>query len=241
MTAEAAGSPTRTTTFPFDQVVVIFNPHSTGSAPELAEQLRTDLERRLPRTPVHLSPTEHAGHARDLARNAAPTPRTLIVSVSGDGGYNEVVDGVMQAGDTGTVCAVMAAGNANDHRRTTGTVFRRGEKPIQLVYNGPAKEEPSRANPTMWPISDRGPFYAALVTGGTLDTKGGPRTNPDGQVLDDTGAPVPGLYGVGNRVASASAQGYWAGGATLGPIIPFAHRAAQAANREPGTVQLTPA
>jgi diacylglycerol kinase (ATP) len=100
--------------------VVIFNPHSTGSAPELAEQLRTDLERRLPRTPVHLSPTEHAGHARDLARNAAPTPRTLIVSVSGDGGYNEVVDGVMQAGDTGTVCAVMAAGNANDHRRTTG-------------------------------------------------------------------------------------------------------------------------
>jgi diacylglycerol kinase family enzyme len=120
MTAEAAGSPTRTTTFPFDQVVVIFNPHSTGSAPELAEQLRTDLERRLPRTPVHLSPTEHAGHARDLARNAAPTPRTLIVSVSGDGGYNEVVDGVMQAGDTGTVCAVMAAGNANDHRRTTG-------------------------------------------------------------------------------------------------------------------------
>jgi hypothetical protein len=112
--------------------------------------------------------------------------------VSGDGGYNEVVDGVMQAGDTGTVCAVMAAGNANDHRRTTGTVFRRGEKPIQLVYNGPAKEEPSRANPTMWPISDRGPFYAALVTGGTLDTKGGPRTNPDGQVLDDTGGARPG-------------------------------------------------
>jgi hypothetical protein len=113
MTAEAAGSPTRTTTFPFEQVVVIFNPHSTGSAPELAEQLRTDLERRLPRTPVHLSPTEHAGHARDLARNAAPTPRTLIVSVSGDGGYNEVVDGVMQAGDT-------------------GTVFHRGEKPVTV-------------------------------------------------------------------------------------------------------------
>jgi 3-oxosteroid 1-dehydrogenase len=91
----------------------------------------------------------------------------------------------------------------------------------------------------MWPISARGPFYAALVTGGTLDTKGGPRTNPDGQVLDDTGAPVPGLYGVGNRVASASAQGYRAGGATLGPIIAFAHQASQ--GRRPGTVQLTPA
>ena len=120
MTAEAAGSPHVITASPFDRIVVIFNPHSTGSAAELAEGLCADLSRRLPRTWVHLSPTEHAGHARDLARNAARTPRSLIVSVSGDGGYNEVIDGVMQAGNTGTVCAVMAAGNANDHRRTTG-------------------------------------------------------------------------------------------------------------------------
>jgi 3-oxosteroid 1-dehydrogenase len=122
--------------------------------------------------------------------------------------------------------------------------FHRGEKPVQLLFNGPVKEEPGRANPTMWPISDSGPYYASLVTGGTLDTKGGPRTNSDGQVLDDTGTPVPGLYGVGNCVASASAQAYWAGGATLGPIIAFAYRAAQAADREPTrqpTTQLTPA
>jgi hypothetical protein len=111
--------------------------------------------------------------------------------------------------------------------------FHRGEKPIQFVFNGPVEDVPGRPNPTMWPISDRGPYYAALVTGGTLDTKGGPRTNPDGQVLDDTGRPVPGLYGVGNCVASPSGQAYWAGGATLGPIIAFAHRAAQAADREP--------
>jgi diacylglycerol kinase family enzyme len=42
-----------------------------------------------------------------------------VVSVSGDGGYNEVVDGVMHADNPEAVCAVMAAGNANDHRRTT--------------------------------------------------------------------------------------------------------------------------
>ncbi|WP_181779061.1 diacylglycerol/lipid kinase family protein [Pseudonocardia pini] len=118
MTAEAADSPVigKVT---FARIVVIFNPHSTGSAAELAEELHADLTRRLPETSVQLTPTEHAGHARDLARDAAKTPRSLIVSVSGDGGYNEVVDGVMQAGDTGTVCAVMAAGNANDHSRTT--------------------------------------------------------------------------------------------------------------------------
>jgi diacylglycerol kinase family enzyme len=44
-----------------------------------------------------------------------------VISVSGDGGYNEVANGVMQANNPNAVCAVMAAGNANDHRRTTGT------------------------------------------------------------------------------------------------------------------------
>ncbi len=110
--------------------------------------------------------------------------------------------------------------------------FGRGDTPIQLVFNGPVKEEPGRTNPTMWPLADTGPYYAALVTGGTLDTKGGPRTTPDGQVLDDLGDVVPGLYGVGNCVASASGNSYWAGGATLGPIIAFAHRAAAAAHAE---------
>jgi diacylglycerol kinase family enzyme len=104
---------------PFDRIVVIFNPHSTGQAPQMAQQLCTDLSRLLPHTPVQLSPTERAGHGRELARQAAGTGRPLVVSVSGDGGYNEVVDGVMQADNPDAVCAVMAAGNANDHRRAT--------------------------------------------------------------------------------------------------------------------------
>jgi len=111
--------------------------------------------------------------------------------------------------------------------------FHRGERAVQLLFNGAVKEEPARTNPTMWPISDSGPYYAALVTGGTLDTKGGPKTTPDGQVVDDMDRPIPGLYGVGNCVASASAQAYWAGGATLGPIIALAYRAARAAHGEP--------
>jgi diacylglycerol kinase (ATP) len=103
----------------FDRIVVIFNPHSTGEAPESAEELRAELAERLPAVPVELCPTQRAGHARELAREAAATGRPLLVSVSGDGGYNEVVDGVMQAGNPDAVCAVRAAGNANDHRRTT--------------------------------------------------------------------------------------------------------------------------
>jgi predicted oxidoreductase len=85
----------------------------------------------------------------------------------------------------------------------------------------------------MWPIAGEGPYHAALVTGGTLDTKGGPKTTVDAQVVDDLDQPIPGLYGVGNCVASASRRAYWAGGATIGPMIAFAYRAARAADAEP--------
>src|SRR5260221_3380735 len=111
--------------------------------------------------------------------------------------------------------------------------FHRGERIGEQLFNGDVKEEPGRTNPTMWPISDKGPYFAALVTGGTLDTKGGPKTSPDGHILDTQARPMPGLYGVGNCVASASGRAYWAVGSTLGPIIAFAYRAARASNAEP--------
>ena len=104
---------------PFDRIVVVYNPHSTGDAARSAEELRAELVQRLPDVPVELSPTRHAGHAREIAREVAATGRPLLVSVSGDGGYNEVVDGVVQAGNDQAVAAVRAAGNANVHRRTT--------------------------------------------------------------------------------------------------------------------------
>ncbi|MEJ3651473.1 diacylglycerol kinase family protein [Actinomycetes bacterium KLBMP 9759] len=116
----------------FDRIVLIFNPNSTGDAPRLAEELRADLAERLPDVPVRMSPTEHAGHARALAQDAAGEGgRPLIVSVSGDGGYNEVVDGVMRSGNDKAVCAVKAAGNANDHRRVTA------ERPlVEAIVDG---------------------------------------------------------------------------------------------------------
>jgi hypothetical protein len=111
--------------------------------------------------------------------------------------------------------------------------FGRGDKPVQQLFNGYVREAEGHANPTMWAISDTGPYYAALVTGGTLDTKGGPKATPNGQIVDDMDQPIPGLFGVGNCVASASGQAYLAGGATLGPIIAFAYLAANQADKEP--------
>jgi hypothetical protein len=111
--------------------------------------------------------------------------------------------------------------------------FGRGDKPVQQLFNGLVRPAEGRANPTMWQISDSGPYYAALITGGTLDTKGGPKATPGGQIVDDMDQPIPGLFGVGNCVASASGQAYLAGGATLGPIIAFAYLAANQADKEP--------
>lgn len=103
----------------FTAITIIFNPNSTGDAPKLAAELRDALAPALPDTDVRLTPTEHAGHAIDLAREAASAGNALVVSVSGDGGYNEVVNGVMASGSDDAVCAVLAAGNANDHSRVT--------------------------------------------------------------------------------------------------------------------------
>ena len=111
--------------------------------------------------------------------------------------------------------------------------FRRGERQVELLFNGPAAADPAGPNPTMYPISDGGPYYAALMTGGNLDTKGGPLANRHGQVLDAMGEPIPGLYGVGNCVASVTGRAYWAGGATLGPILAYAYLAAKSANAQP--------
>ncbi|MNZ67606.1 3-oxosteroid 1-dehydrogenase [compost metagenome] len=111
--------------------------------------------------------------------------------------------------------------------------FQRGERAIQHLFNGPVKAGSEYSNPTMYPLSARGPYYAALITGGNLDTKGGPKTNSHGQVLDVSERPIPGLFGVGNCVASASGRAYWSGGATLGPIIAFAYRVANRAHLEP--------
>jgi diacylglycerol kinase family enzyme len=107
----------------FESIVIIFNPNSTGDAPRLAEGLRSELEDLLSyQVDIRLQPTAHAGHAVELARDAVSGGGdVLVVSVSGDGGYNEVVNGVMQGGNPRAVCAVLGAGNANDHRRSTGT------------------------------------------------------------------------------------------------------------------------
>jgi diacylglycerol kinase (ATP) len=103
----------------FDRIVLIYNPANPRIPRTLAEGVRDDLCRRLPDFPVTLQPTRFAGHAHELATAAAVTGRPLIVAVSGDGVYNEVVNGIMDVDGSSALSAVAAGGNANDHRRST--------------------------------------------------------------------------------------------------------------------------
>ena len=98
----------------FSHVVVIFNPNSTGSGQELAEELRD----KLTTYNVELVRTKRAHHAEELAYDFAKKySRPLIISASGDGGYHEVINGVIRAQQEGAhpTAGLLPAGNANDH------------------------------------------------------------------------------------------------------------------------------
>lgn len=102
----------------YSSVSIIFNPKSTGQSEENARNLQFLLRRRLDEIPVRLIPTKSAGHAEQLAYNAAKTSsRPLIISSSGDGGYNEVINGTMKAQSEGAqvTTGLLPSGNANDH------------------------------------------------------------------------------------------------------------------------------
>jgi diacylglycerol kinase (ATP) len=105
-------------TFSFRSVAIIYNPNSTGSSEDYARELAKKLEASTLSVPVTVIATDHAGHAEELAHDLACTePDTLIVSSSGDGGYHEVVNGVMRARAEGHQAStgLLPAGNANDH------------------------------------------------------------------------------------------------------------------------------
>jgi 3-oxosteroid 1-dehydrogenase len=73
------------------------------------------------------------------------------------------------------------------------------------------------------------PFYALRVHCGCMGTKGGPRTDGWGRVLNVAGDVINGLYAAGNAAANPFGIATPAGGATLGPALVFGTRAGEAA------------
>lgn len=73
------------------------------------------------------------------------------------------------------------------------------------------------------------PFVAVPVHAGTLGTKGGPRTDGTGAVLDVDGHRIEGLYAAGNVAASPLGMAYPGAGGTIGPMLVFGRLAGAAA------------
>lgn len=95
-------------------VWVLYNPNSTGQGKQKALTLSRALKKR--NVNVTCLPTEYAGHAEKIAKKIAESEKNpYIFSSSGDGGYNELINGVLGSGSPKTICGVLPAGNANDH------------------------------------------------------------------------------------------------------------------------------
>lgn len=104
----------------FEKAYVIYNPNSTGDSASIAKEFCNQLRQQSPKVTVKLTKTTHAGHGEELGYKLTKVgnDKILLVSVSGDGGYNELVNGVMKAVDEGApapICAILPGGNANDH------------------------------------------------------------------------------------------------------------------------------
>ncbi|MEM6709852.1 MAG: FAD-dependent oxidoreductase [Pseudomonadota bacterium] len=106
--------------------------------------------------------------------------------------------------------------------------FERGASPYDLFYG-----DRSRAGTaaTLGPL-EKPPFFAVELKSGALGTNGGPRTDPDGRVLDVHGAVIEGLFAAGNAMAGPTAHVYAGAGGTLGPALTFGYLAGRAAARQ---------
>jgi succinate dehydrogenase/fumarate reductase flavoprotein subunit len=111
--------------------------------------------------------------------------------------------------------------NANA-RNGTDSEFGRGSR-ILNRFNGDPEQQP---NPCVRPI-ECPPYYALKVWPCSIGTTVGLATDANSRVLDQAGVPLQGLYACGNDVTSVMRGFYPGPGATLGPAVVFAYRAAR--------------
>lgn len=125
--------------------------------------------------------------------------------------------GVDPAGLAETVAQV------NEYARTGKDVdFDRGGNVFDRYY-GDVNVKP---NPCLAPIK-KGPFYAMRMDAGDIGTKGGLLTDKYARVVREDGAPIEGLYAIGNTSASVMGTAYPGAGATIGPAMAFGYIAAR--------------
>lgn len=100
--------------------------------------------------------------------------------------------------------------------------FHRGQAAYDKMYGDP-RQQP---NPCLRPLNE-GPFYAFPIHAGDIGTNGGLLTDAKARVIGGDGAPIEGLYAVGNNAASSMGESYPGAGVTIGPALTFGYIAAR--------------
>lgn len=114
--------------------IILYNPNSTGDSMANAEVLVQELTSA--GIVAAALPTEHADHAEELGRQFAKDPSVkVVISASGDGGYHDLINGVLTVLDTRLSVAVLPSGNANDH----ATVLQQRPLAEALIDHKPQK------------------------------------------------------------------------------------------------------
>jgi hypothetical protein len=139
-------------------------------------------------------------------------------------GYLHRAETLMQLGGRIGVDGRTLLRSVQEHNRYAATgvdeAFGKGGTEYNQ-FNGDAANTP---NPCLRPIGEP-PFFAVAVYPSTMGTCVGLATDGDARVLDAGGAPIAGLYAVGNDMASLFRGVYVGPGITLGPALVFAYRA----------------
>jgi succinate dehydrogenase/fumarate reductase flavoprotein subunit len=151
-------------------------------------------------------------------------------------GYVSVSDSIdALARQLGIAPAGLAATIADANRDAiTGIdpLFSKGEAPLDR-FNGDASHAP---NPCLGTIAEA-PFAGLRILPADAASSAGLATDAEGRVLDEAGAPLPGLYACGNDAASVMRGTYPGPGTTLGPAIVFGFRVARHAAQGRGAAQ----
>ncbi len=113
---------------PDKDVCVIFNP--TAGRRKLADHL--DRFRREFGPGFEPMPTASAGHAEDLAFQAARAGFGVVAAAGGDGTVHEVANGLLRAARPNVVLRVVPMGSANDYAASLELDPRPGRLPLHV-------------------------------------------------------------------------------------------------------------
>ncbi len=110
--------------------LVIVNPKSAGGSTQLRwARMASDLAKHF--GAFEVSFTLRAGHAVELANDAAQNGRAFIVACGGDGTINEIANGILQSGQDAEL-GILPSGTGGDFRRTLNVSNAPSEAAKQL-------------------------------------------------------------------------------------------------------------